>query len=79
MEAMRNQIQALTEELNTLRLEVVQTKSSHASLHQSTVEMSTGTARQFSELGEKFAKLENNMQVWKPEVGPAGADSRRSP
>ena len=41
MDAMRQQIGLLTEELNQLKSEIVNVKSSHASLHQASVDANT--------------------------------------
>ena len=54
METLRAQIAAITDEIQVLKNEVVQTKSAHATLHQSAVERNTDVLRRFTEIGDRL-------------------------
>ena len=54
VDALRAQIGVLTDELNTLKAEIVQVKGSHAALHQTTVDANNATARSFGEARSKI-------------------------
>ena len=47
MDALRQQVAAIADEINMLKSEVVQTKAAHASLHQSAVDRNTDVLRRF--------------------------------
>ena len=51
------QIAAITDEINLLKSEVVQTKAAHASLHQSAVDRNTDVIRRFSEIGDRLTAV----------------------
>ena len=57
METLRAQIAAITDEIQVLKNEVVQTKSAHATLHQSAVERNTDMLRRFTDIGDRLNAL----------------------
>ena len=57
MDALRQQVAAMVEEINLLKSEVVQTKTAHANLHQSTVDRNTDVLRRFSEITDRLHSL----------------------
>ena len=63
MEALRNQVEVLTNELTTLKQELVNVKGTHANLHQQTVEANSATARNFAEQRTRDDALEAQVTV----------------
>ena len=61
MAAVQQQIQALIEEVGTLKNEIVNLKQSHAGLHQSAVESSGSVSRSFADIQNKFENLERKV------------------
>ena len=61
MEAMRNQIDVLTNELTVLKAELINVKGTHANLHQQTADANTTTARNFAEQRSRLDALEKGM------------------
>ena len=59
MDAMRTQIVALTEELTTVKSELVNIKQAHANLHQQSSDSNTTTARNFAEQRTRLDVLES--------------------
>ena len=47
MDVLRNQVEVLTNEITTLKAELINVKGTHANLHQQTVEANSATARKF--------------------------------
>ena len=73
MDALRAQIGVLTDELNTLKAEIVQVKGSHAALHQTSVES-------FGEARSKIEGLETQLNAVKADAKDLGyKDSGRKP
>ena len=58
MEALRSQIDVLTNELTTLKAELINIKGTHANLHQQTSDANTNTARSFAEQRARIEALE---------------------
>ena len=54
METLRAQIAAITDEIQVLKNEMVQTKSAHATLHQSAVDRNAETLRRFTDIGDRL-------------------------
>ena len=54
METLRAQIAAITDEIQVLKNEVVQTKSAHATLHQSAVDRNTDMLQRFNAIGDRI-------------------------
>ena len=54
-------IQMLSEELNILKAEVMQSKANHASLHQTTVDANAGTTRSFMEVEAQINTLKKKV------------------
>ena len=54
MEAIMSQIAAMTDEINLLKGEVVQTKAAHAGLHQTAVERNADMIRRFDAIGDRL-------------------------
>ena len=63
MDALRSQVELLTNELTTLKQELVNVKGTHANLHQQTVDANSATARKFSEQGTRVDALETQVNV----------------
>ena len=61
MEQITMQINAITEELGMLKQEIVGVKSSHASLHQQSVDHSVLTAGRSNEAMQKIQMIEEKM------------------
>ena len=61
MDALRQQIVVLTEELNTVKNELVNAKQAHANLHQQTAEANAVNARSFAEQRGKIESLEDRV------------------
>ena len=61
MDALRAQVVVLTEELTTVKTELVNVKAAHANLHQQSSEANTATARSFAEQRIRVDTLENQM------------------
>ena len=59
--AMQQQVQALIEEVGTLKNEIVNLKQSHAGLHQSAVEANGASSRSIAEIQSKFERLETKI------------------
>ena len=59
MQAMQAQVQAVTEELGALKMEIVNIKASHAGLHQSSVDSGLQTSRAIEAIQAKIADLPN--------------------
>ena len=55
------QIDVLTNELNALRNEIVQTKANHAQLHQASVDANATSTRTFLEYGARINTVEKKM------------------
>ena len=61
MAAVQQQVQALIEEVGTLKNEIVNLKQSHAGLHQSAVESSGSVSRSFADIQSKVESLERKV------------------
>ena len=61
MEAMHGQVQAVVDELTLLKAEIIQLKSSHATMHQASVDGNTQAAARFAEQGTRVMDLEARM------------------
>ena len=57
MDALRQQVAAMIEEINLLKSEVVQTKTAHANLHQTSVDRNADTLRRFNEITDRLHNL----------------------
>ena len=57
MEVVAAQIAAITDEIQVLKNEIVQTKTAHATLHQSAVERNTDMLRRFTEIGDRLSTI----------------------
>ena len=51
----------MADEINWLRNELIQIKSAHAALHQTSVDTGTGNAKMFLEQSERIAKMEQSI------------------
>ena len=60
MDALRQQVIALTEELTTVKTELVNVKAAHANLHQQSSEANASTARSFAETRARVDALESH-------------------
>ena len=60
MEAVQAQVRSLTEELNSLRGEIIAVKGAHAVLHQSNVDAGAGNRRAFEEQAARIEAVEVN-------------------
>ena len=58
---MNAKVNAMADEMNLLRNELIQVKSAHAVLHQTAVDTAAGNAKLFSEQTERIAKLEQRI------------------
>ena len=61
-EQMMAQVVALTDELTALRGEIIQMKTAHATLHQSTVDSNNQSHQAFGEQGERIARVEKSIE-----------------
>ena len=77
MEALRAQIGVLTDEMNLLKAEIVQAKANHASLHQSSVEANTATARSFAEIRARADVFEGKIDNLKEEAKTYGGSGKK--
>ena len=57
MEQCMNQVRALTEELNVLKAELIQVKSAHATMHQTSVEAGAQAGAQSSRINAIEEKM----------------------
>ena len=57
MDALRQQVAAMVEEINLLKSEVVNTKTAHATLHQTSVDRNAEVLRRFSEITDRLHSL----------------------
>ena len=57
MDALRSQVTVLTEELSTLKTELINVKSAHATLHQSSVEAHTQHTAQMAEMEQRLESV----------------------
>ena len=74
MDALRAQVVALTEELTTIKTELVNVKAAHANLHQQSSEANTATARSFAETRIKVDALET--QIGSAAIGKGGPEKK---
>ena len=65
MDALRNQVEVLTNELTTLKAELINIKGTHANLHQQTSDANTNTARSFAEQRARLDALESGAGAGK--------------
>ena len=63
---MQAQVQAVTEELGALKMEIVNIKASHAGLHQSAVDSGLQTSRAIEAIQAKIAELPNLANEKRP-------------
>ena len=61
MDALRAQVVALTEELTTVKSELINVKSAHANLHQQSSDANTAAARSFAENRSRVEALETQI------------------
>ena len=57
MQAMQAQVQAVTEELGALKMEIINLKESHAGLHQSSVDSHAQTSRTIEAIQARVAEI----------------------
>ena len=69
MTAVQQQINALVDELNTLKSEVVQLKASHATMHQGDVESRARTSKAFEDSTNRMLSLEQQLNIIQREGG----------
>ena len=68
MDALRQQISVISDEMNQLKAEIIQVKSSHATLHQSSVDSNGQSARSFADVKSRFASLEMKIDAIQTET-----------
>ena len=61
MQALNAQVTAVTDELATLRAEIIQIKSAHATLHQGAVEAGAQSAKAFEDQAARIVRLEQGI------------------
>ena len=71
MDALRQQVIALTEELTVVKTELVNVKAAHANLHQQTSEANAATAKSFAEQRSRFDTIETQVGS-----GKSGTDKK---
>ena len=69
MEQLRAQMQILADEMNSLKAEIVNVKSAHASLHQSTVDSGAQSANKYSEYAARLVGIETKLDSLGLEAG----------
>ena len=57
MEALNRQITLMTDEMQLLKSELIQIKTAHAGLHQSTVDRAADAAKQFEEISQRIEAI----------------------
>ena len=62
MDALAVQIRVVSEELGTLRNELIQAKTSHANLHQSVVEANTASGRRIEQVEAKLQQVARDAE-----------------
>ena len=78
MDALRGQVQAVVDELNAVKSEIIQIKTAHANMHQASVESNTTSAARYAEQVARVTDLEKKMDKVADEVGRPGGSSKRS-
>ena len=58
MDALRQQVIALTEELTVVKTELVNVKAAHANLHQQSSEANAANAKSFADQRSRFDAIE---------------------
>ena len=61
MDALRQQVIALTEELTVVKTELVNVKAAHANLHQQSSEANAANAKSFADQRSRFDAIETQM------------------
>ena len=74
VDALRAQVVALTEELTTIKTELVNVKAAHTNLHQQSSEANTATARSFAEARTRVDALET--QIGSGAMGKGGPEKK---
>ena len=62
MEQLRAQVQLITEEISTLKSEVISVKASHANLHQATVESGSQAQRTYAEQAARIGSIQEKIE-----------------
>ena len=79
MDALRGQVQAVVDELNAVKSEIIQIKAAHANMHQASVESNTTSAARYADQVARVNDLEKKMDKVADEVGrPGGRRKGRS-
>ena len=79
MENMMAQINAVTQELEVVKNELIAMKGAHATLHQSTVESSAQVATKYSEYATRLVSLESKLDGLDQEAGAFAGKGFPSP
>ena len=61
MEAVRQQVQIISDELNAVKNEIINLKAAHAGLHQTSVESNQTTGRSITEITGKLEDIEAKL------------------
>ena len=61
MEVFTDQLRSLTDEMGAIRLEIVNMKAAHASLHQASVEANAGSTTTLTDHGIRLGAMEGKM------------------
>ena len=61
VEAVRQQVQVVSEELAAVKNEIINLKAAHAGLHQTSVDANQTTGRSITEITNKLEELETKM------------------
>ena len=72
MERLQQQVTAVTDELNLVRAEIVQLKSSHANMHQSDVELRSTYNKAFDDAANRMLSVEQQLNIIQRDAGTFG-------
>ena len=61
VDAVRQQVQVVVEEISVIKNEIINLKASHAGLHQTSVDASQATGRSITEITNKLDDLETKL------------------
>ena len=73
MERLQQQVTAVTDELNLIRAEIVQLKTSHANMHQSDVETRAQYGKAFDDAANRMLSVEQQLNIIQRDASGTGS------